>query len=105
MLNRKPQIPLDTYLGVHKKANDHTIPATFKRGIVSAINIQSGTMDVQIIGNQTTVLKGIQISSAVNIYTARIGDKCRIDFFDETNPNDAVVAYTYGRSGPQYQLA
>jgi len=95
MINNKGQVPLDTFLGIHSKANSKTIPATFKRGIVNAVNIQAGTMDVQIVGNQSSILKGIAVSSAVNLTTAKPGDRCRIDMFSEINPNDCCVAYTY----------
>jgi hypothetical protein len=91
------QPPLDPYLNLHSKANDRTSRATFKRGIINAINAQLGTMDVQIVGSHSTILKGIPFSSAVNSSAVRVGDKCRIDMFDETNPYDCVVAYIYGR--------
>ena len=90
--------PLDPYLKIHGKANDRVTPATFKRGIINAIYAATGTADVQLVGNQSTVLKGIFFSSAVTPSKAKVGDKCRVDFFSEINPSDAVIAYLYGRA-------
>lgn len=86
---------LPGYREFEQTKNGKIMPATFKRGIISKINFQQGIADVIIVGNIQTVLKNIQLSSAVPS-TAKVGDKCRIDMFDETNPNDIVVAYTYG---------
>lgn len=96
------QKSLDPYLDLHDKANKIVTPATFKRGIINAIHPVNGTVDVQLVGNQSTVLKNIYTSSAINLNTIRVGDKCRIDMFDETNPNDCVVAYVYGRQIVDY---
>ena len=86
---------LDSYLHVHRKANDRTSSASFKRGIISAIYSGSFTADIIILGNTQTILKNVSLSSAINIQTVKVGMKCRIDMFDETNPNDCVVAYVY----------
>ena len=102
------QNPLDSYLNLHKRANQFTTPAYFKRGIISAIHIQQGTADVQIVGNQNTTLKNIPLSSAIATSLAlvstqasnpniQVGDKCLLFMFDETNPNDCVVVCAYGR--------
>lgn len=87
--------PLRSYLQLHQQANEKVTPATFKRGIISAVNVHAMTADVQIVGNQSTVLKGIPLSSAINPATLSVGARCRIDMFSESNPNDCVVAYTY----------
>jgi hypothetical protein len=94
---RNGQEPLVPYLKLHAKANDNTTPASFKRGIINSISLQSWTADVQLVGNHTTVLKGIQLSSAINANAIRVGDRCRVDMFSEMNPNDMVIAYVYGR--------
>lgn len=91
----QPQPPLDSYLKLHSKANDKTTPSMFKRGIINAINIQARTVDIQIVGNQTTVLKGIAASSAINFTTVKAGDRCVVLLFSEINPNDSVILATY----------
>ena len=95
MINKKGQQPLDTYLGIHKKANDNTTPATFNRGIINAVNIQAKTVDIQLVGNQSSILKGVAVSSAINLSVIKAGDRCRVDMFSEVNPNDCICAYTY----------
>jgi hypothetical protein len=87
--------PLRSYLQLHSQANEKITPATFRRGIINAVNIQSKTADVQLVGNQSSILKGIPLSSAINLTTVKAGQRCRVDLFGEINPNDSVVAYTY----------
>lgn len=78
-----------------KKINNTITPASFKRGIVSAVYINNWTADVSIIGSTATTLKGIPISKALTASTVQAGMKCRVDFFSENVPGDAVLAYTY----------
>ena len=87
----------NSYRQVFHQTKEITSPATFKKAIVAQINRESATVDVTIVGNNQTVLKSLPISSAVTLDDLRIGDRCRVDMFDETNPQDAVIAYTYGR--------
>lgn len=88
--------PLESFNDILKKGRNKTTPATFKRGVINTIH-PNGTADVQIVGNHSTILKGLYFSSAVNPSLARPGDKCRVDMFSEINPNDSVIAYIYGR--------
>lgn len=83
-----------TYQSQQKKL----IPSTFKKGIISAVNLNSFSADVMFIGNQQTIIKNIPFASTVNINNVKVGDRCKVDLFDETNPNDMCIAYTYGRS-------
>lgn len=81
------------------KASQNTlVPASNKKGIINQFYPESWTADVQIIGSVQTVLKGIPVSLAVSASDIKAGDRCRVDMFDETNPRDSVVAYTYGRA-------
>jgi len=96
VLRKKPnRQSLSPYLDLHNKANERVTPATFKRGIINAVNVQSKTADVQVVGNQNNILKNVPVSSAIDITTLQPGNRCRIDMFDEANQNDMVVAYTY----------
>ena len=88
----------DPYLKLVKKQNNKVTPATFKRGLIVNVYSTSWSADVIIIGNSQTILKNVPLSSAISPSNIRAGDKCRIDMFDETNQDDMVVAYTYGRS-------
>ncbi len=84
-----------------KRQNQKLIPSTFKRGVITNVYVNMAQADVIIVGDEQTILKGIPLSSAINPKTIIAGDQCRIDMFDETNPNDMVIAYVYGRSQPK----
>jgi hypothetical protein len=92
------QNPLDPYLGLHKKANQKTTPAYWKRGVVNVVYSSSATADIQIVGNTTTVVKGIQLGSGINPSLLRPGDRVLLWQFDETNPNDQIAIVAYGRN-------
>jgi hypothetical protein len=89
--------PLDSYKGLHGKINNTITPDTFKRGIISAVHIASNTADVNILGNNASIVKNVPLSSAINPFLVQAGDKCQLWMFDATNPNDCVVTFTYGR--------
>jgi len=89
--------PLDSYGGLTKKINKKVTPDAWRRGIISAVHMSANTADVTILGNNASIVKNVPLSSAIDVNAIRVGDKCRLDMFDETNPNDCVVAYTYGR--------
>jgi len=88
------QIPFRT---VFKQTQYITARATFKKGILAKVYPDTATADVTIVGSTQSILKNIPMSSAVDPSDAKIGDRCRIDMFDESNPSDSVIAYIYGR--------
>lgn len=71
------------------------VPATFKKGFVLAVNVAANTIDVAFAENPNTAVRNIPLARDVSITTISVGQKCRVDVFDETNPNDMVVAYSY----------
>ena len=87
------------YNEVFKKQNDKTSPAFFKKGIINKTYRANYTADVRLVGNEQTIIKNVHLSSSVFALLAAGADltgfKCRIDIFDETNPNDMIVAYVY----------
>ncbi len=85
------------YNDVYKKQNQKLIPSSIKKGIISNINTSTWTADVQIIGSNQSIIKNVPLASNLNADLILPGDRCKLDLFDETNPNDMVVAYTYGR--------
>jgi hypothetical protein len=85
------------YREIFRKHTGITSPATFKKAVIATVHSESATADVYIVGNAQSLLKNIPLSSAVDANDVKVGDKCRVDMFDETNPDDSVVAYTYGR--------
>lgn len=78
-----------------KEQQKRLVRSTFKKGFINAIHSGSFTVDVYFAENTQTIIKNIPIAKSVDITTVIIGQKCRIDMFDETNPNDCVMAYVY----------
>jgi len=84
-----------TLRGIGKKIN----PSTFKKGVISKVNLSNGTADVYFVENSQNIIKNIPFASNIDISKIQIGARCRVDVFDEANPNDMVIAYTYGGAG------
>lgn len=78
-----------------QKQEKRLVRSTFKKGFINAIHISSNTVDVYYAENPQSVIKNIPVAKNVNISTIMIGQKCRVDLFDETNPNDCALAYTF----------
>lgn len=75
--------------------------ATFKKGIINAVNAQSCTADIYFAENPQTIIRNVKFSASIIPSLVRAGDQCRVDLFDETNPNDMIVAHIYGRTFKQ----
>ena len=86
------------YQQIHEGQNKKLTPASLKKGVINAIYVSSWTADVQIIGGTSTILKNVPINLSLSLNDIKVGDRCKLDLFDETNPNDMVIAYTYGRA-------
>lgn len=78
-----------------QKQNNTLVRAVFKKGFINAINNASRTVDVYYAENPNTIIRSIPLADTINITTLKVGKRCRIDVFDETNPADSVVAFTY----------
>lgn len=87
------QVP---YNQTFKDQNARLIPAGKKKAIISAVNVNQRQVDIYFINNPTTVIKGVPVSSNVNLTSASVGLVCKVDVFDETNQKDMIVAYLYG---------
>lgn len=83
------------YNQIFREQNKRLIRATFKKAIVNAVYPSTNTVDVYFVGNSQSIVKGIPVANNVTIAAVFPGNKCRIDVFDETNPTDMVLAYTY----------
>ena len=85
-------VPLnDTWKQQQKKL----VRSVFKKGLINTVHVSSRTVDVSYAENPQTVIKNIPIANTVDISKVAVGQRCRIDMFDETNPNDCVMSYTY----------
>lgn len=82
---------------IWEKQHNKLVRATFKKAIISNVNTAANTADVFFAQNPTTVIRAIPLASQIVASQVMVGDRCRVDVFDETNPNDMVVAYIYGR--------
>jgi hypothetical protein len=89
----------DVFKGQQKKL----VRATFKKAIINQVYANSSTADVYFSGNPQTIIKGVPLATHIIPSLVSVGDKCRVDVFDETNPNDMVVAYIYGKKTPYQQ--
>ncbi len=91
----------DTWQRQHRRL----VRSTFKKAFIVAVHSASATADVYFAENSQTVINNIPLSSQITPSLVRVGDRCRVDVFDETNPNDMVIAYIYGRTfNPQKTL-
>lgn len=81
----------------YKRQQETLVPATFKKAVISAINVQAFTADVYFSQNPSNVIRSIPLASHIDATAIMVGDRCRVDVFDETNQRDMVVAYVYGR--------
>lgn len=81
----------------YQQNNQKLIPVTSRKAIITAVYPSSCTVDIYFIGNNQTVIRNIPVASNTDISTIAQGDRCKVDLFDETNPNDMVMSYTYGK--------
>ena len=65
-----------------------------RRGIIRSYNAGTQTCEVEIVGSRPAYLT-IPAASDLTATELTTGAKCAVLFFDETNPNDAVVLCTY----------
>jgi hypothetical protein len=78
-----------------QKQFNRIVKSGFKKGFINAVHISSGTVDVYFAENPQTIIKNIPVSKNITMASVMAGQRCKIDIFDEINPNDMVVAYTY----------
>ncbi|MBV9688143.1 MAG: hypothetical protein JO202_00360 [Ktedonobacteraceae bacterium] len=72
-----------------------------RRGILTSFNASTYTASVLIMEATSTQLTGVPIATHMDGTSAQVGALCAVLFFDEQNPNDAVVLalYANGTSG------
>jgi hypothetical protein len=78
-----------------KRQQVHLVRSAFKKGFINAVHVSSNTVDVYYAENPQSVIKNIPVADTVTVSLITVGKKCRIDIFDETNPSDCVLAFTY----------
>lgn len=68
---------------------------TIKRGILQNFDPATYTASVLLFEATSCALSGIPVSNTIDGTSALPGDLCAILFFDEQNPQDAVVLATF----------
>ena len=63
-----------------------------RRGVLKAFNATSYLADVQVAGSLATWLTGVTVARNIASGELVAGHKVALLYFDEANPDDAVVA-------------
>jgi hypothetical protein len=82
-----------TFNSIFRQQTNRLIPATFKRGTVSAVNIGARTADVCFTQNPQTVVRSIRLAGSINAATLKVGSQVGVDTYNETSPGSMVVTY------------
>jgi hypothetical protein len=69
---------------------------TILRGVVRGYDHANHTATVEVLGAQATYLRAVPVSHALGWWLLAEGAQCGIVFFDETDAQDACVAFVYG---------
>lgn len=85
--------PNDTW----NKQRDKLPPATYKKGVISSINVTAFSADVYFTENPNNIIRSVPLASHIDPTKIVVGDRCRVDIFNETNIASMVVAYIIGR--------
>ncbi len=66
-----------------------------RRGVVKAFDSGSYTATVQVAGSLSVWLTGVPVARNIASGEMLAGRRCAVLFFDEPNPQDAVVIAVY----------
>ena len=69
-----------------------------KKAILKAFDSGTYKATVQIVGSLSVWLEGVPVSTAIAASDMVVGRTCAVLFFDESNPNDAVIISVHGGS-------
>ena len=67
-----------------------------RRGIIRGYDRTDHTATVEVVGALATYLERVPVSHALGWWMVRAGVDCGIVFFDDTDPQDACIAFVYG---------
>lgn len=74
---------------------------TIVRGVIRGYDRATHTATVEVLGGQPVYLRQAPLSHALDWWLAVPGAQCGIVFFDETDPQDACIAFIYGGPPPR----
>lgn len=86
------QIPFNQ---TFKQQQQRLVRATFKKAFINAVHVSASTVDVAYAENPQTVIRNVPAAKSIDLSTIFVGQRCRVDLYDETNPTDCVLAYVY----------
>ena len=66
-----------------------------RKGVIKGFDSGSYTATVQVAGSLSVWLEGVPVARNIPSSEMVEGRRCALIFFDETNPEDAVVAAVY----------
>lgn len=66
------------------------------RGVIREYHKATHSASVELLGGQVIYLPEVPVSHALAWWQVARGAACGIVFFDESDPQDACVAFTYG---------
>lgn len=66
-----------------------------RKGIVKSFDLGAYTATVQVAGSLAVWLEGVPVARNIAAAEMVAGRSCAVIFFDEANPQDAVVAAVY----------
>ena len=66
-----------------------------RKGIVKGFNAATYKATVQVAGSLSVWLEGVSVARNISSAEMVVGRECAVIFFDEANPQDAVVVAVY----------
>jgi hypothetical protein len=66
-----------------------------RKAVIKAFDSGTYTATVQVAGSLAVWLEGVPVARNIAAAEAVVGRSCAVIFFDEANPQDAVVAAVY----------
>src|SRR5690349_14198917 len=70
-----------------------------KRGILHAFDVSSYTATVLLLEATSYALSGVAVANYIDSSSAIVGAMCAVLFFNENNPQDAVVIAVFDTGG------
>ncbi len=71
-----------------------------RRGVIRAYDKATHSATVEVWGALVTYLDSVPVSHAIDWWLLQAGVECGVVFFDETDPQDACIAFVYGGAAP-----
>jgi len=71
-----------------------------RRGLIRNYDKATHTATVELWGGQVLYLDGVPVSHALAWWQMSDGIQCGVVFFDESDPQDACIAFVYGGTPP-----